>query len=157
MWWGGIDWRRRAEDGQMSKGEEALKAIEPVSGGSRGTVAGIEPHTTGDAGTKKAVQPAHTRKTAHPAQARTDAKKAATAANSKPKSLTPAGHEALRRWYEAKGLQLTIQREGENGKMVAVLINPATGKIVRQVPLEDLLRLAQSIEQYQGVLVDRTQ
>ena len=141
----------------MGKSGEAVTGIEAIQGGSRGQVVAVEPQAAGDGRIQKATRRVHVQKAARSEHAQKDTSKGQNSAGREPRALTPAGHEALRGWYEAKGLQLIIQRDGENGKMMAVLVNPATGKVVRQVPLEDLLGLEQSIEQYQGVLVDRTQ
>ena len=51
--------------------------------------------------------------------------------------------------------KLYFERHEVTGKMVARLKDPETGKVIRQIPPEELIRLAEAIDKYLGLLVDR--
>lgn len=51
--------------------------------------------------------------------------------------------------------RLCFERHESTGKMVARLKDAKTGELIRQVPPEEMLKLAEAIDKYLGLLVDR--
>lgn len=63
--------------------------------------------------------------------------------------------EALRAQLEATRTELCFEKDETSGKMVVRLKDATTGEIVRQIPPDEMLKIAQSIDRYLGLLVDR--
>ncbi len=66
---------------------------------------------------------------------------------------TPMG-EGLRLQLQAQDAHITFQRDEDSGKLV-VQLKDSSGKVLRQIPADEMLRLARAIDQYLGLLVDR--
>ncbi len=50
--------------------------------------------------------------------------------------------------------RITFEKDEASGQMV-MRLKDSSGRVIRQVPPEDMLRLARAIDQYLGLLVDR--
>jgi len=55
----------------------------------------------------------------------------------------------------ASSTRLCFERHEITGKMVARLKDGTTGEVLRQVPPEEMLKIAEAIDKYLGLLVDR--
>ena len=54
-----------------------------------------------------------------------------------------------------QGTKLAIEKDDETGKMIVQIKDATTGDVIKQLPPEEVLRIAKSIEKYLGLLVDR--
>jgi len=50
--------------------------------------------------------------------------------------------------------RITFEKDEESGKLV-VQLKDASGRVIRQIPPEEMLRLAKEIDRYLGLLVDK--
>ena len=50
--------------------------------------------------------------------------------------------------------RITFEKDQDSGRMV-VRLKDASGRVIRQIPPEEMLRLAKAIDRYLGLLVDR--
>ena len=68
---------------------------------------------------------------------------------------TPMG-EGLRLQLQAQNqdARITFQKDEDSGELV-VQLKDSSGKVLRQIPPDEMLRLAKAIDQYLGLLVDR--
>jgi flagellar protein FlaG len=48
---------------------------------------------------------------------------------------------------------LEFHTDAETGRVVVKIIDTASGKLVRQIPMEEMLALAKSLERFQGLLL----
>ncbi|MGI5837331.1 MAG: flagellar protein FlaG [Chloroflexota bacterium] len=55
----------------------------------------------------------------------------------------------------AQRAKLVFEKHETTGKIVARLKDPETGEVIRQIPPEEMLKLAEAIDKYLGLLVDR--
>lgn len=60
----------------------------------------------------------------------------------------------FRAQLQAQDARLTFETDRESGKLV-VRLKDSSGKVIRQIPPDEMLRLARAIDQYLGLLVDR--
>ncbi len=120
----------------MGKRDEGLTSIESIVGGARGVTSSMEVSAAGEAVAAVESKPPREQK-----------------AEVEPQDSV--ADEALRKWLETQGARLTFARDDDTGKMIARLTDPETGEVIRQVPPEELLNLARSIDRYLGLLVDR--
>ncbi len=63
--------------------------------------------------------------------------------------------EAIKARLAQPQSQLSIQMDPDTGKMIVRLTDPQTGEVIRQLPPEEMLKLAKAIDRYLGLLVDR--
>lgn len=72
-----------------------------------------------------------------------------------------ADEEQPREAYEAPAereieeTELRIDRDSDTGRIIFQTVRSDTGEVVRQVPSEEMVSLAKSIREAQGLLVDR--
>jgi flagellar protein FlaG len=52
-------------------------------------------------------------------------------------------------------IQLVFEHDDNTGRMVARVKNSTTGEVLRQIPPEEMLKLARLIDKYLGLFVDR--
>lgn len=62
--------------------------------------------------------------------------------------------ESLGMQLRAEEARITFEKDEASGKMV-VRLKDASGTVIRQIPPDEMLRLAKAIDQYLGLLVDR--
>lgn len=55
----------------------------------------------------------------------------------------------------AEETELRIDRDAETGRIIFQTVRTTTGEVLRQVPSEQMVSLAKSIREAQGLLVDR--
>lgn len=55
----------------------------------------------------------------------------------------------------AQETELRIDRDSETGRIIFQTIRSSTGEVLRQVPSEQMVSLAKSIREAQGLLIDR--
>lgn len=60
--------------------------------------------------------------------------------------------DKLRKAAEASGSNLEFSLDKDSGKTVVKVVDQATGNLVRQIPSQDLLDIASSVEKMQGLL-----
>ncbi len=65
-----------------------------------------------------------------------------------------AGGEGLKLQLQAQDARLTFETDRDSGKLV-VRLKDSSGRVIRQIPPDEMLRLARAIDQYLGLLVDR--
>ncbi len=71
----------------------------------------------------------------------------------------PAGSDASARdefkmRLQAEQARLSIEKDEGSGKIVVRLTDPHTGELIRQIPPEEMLKIAEAMERYLGLLVD---
>jgi flagellar protein FlaG len=54
----------------------------------------------------------------------------------------------------ALNMNLKFSTDEETGKTIVALIDPASGKVLRQVPSDEALKVAEQIGRFQGMFVD---
>jgi flagellar protein FlaG len=59
-------------------------------------------------------------------------------------------------FLRSMGRSINFRVDPGSGQMIVSVIDATTGEVIRQVPGEDALRLAQSIEQTLSAMVDET-
>jgi flagellar protein FlaG len=52
------------------------------------------------------------------------------------------------------GRNLNISVDGNTGYHVVTVSNPATGEVIRQMPSQELLKIAQSLPKYSGLMLN---
>jgi flagellar protein FlaG len=52
------------------------------------------------------------------------------------------------------GRNLNISVDGNTGYHVVTVSNPATGEVIRQMPSPELLKIAQSLPKYSGLMLN---
>ena len=114
--------------------------------------------TLGSRGSAGAVAPAsriHEVKEAKPAQA--DA--AVQAEELQVKSKSEPGREQvlaavadMQDYVDAAGRNIQFQLDDDSGRMVVKVTEASTGDVIRQMPSEEALRLAESLAEMSGVL-----
>ncbi len=67
---------------------------------------------------------------------------------------TPEIGERLEARFGAQDTRLTFEKDEPSGKLV-VRLKDRTGRVIRQIPPDEILRLARAINQYLGLLIDR--
>lgn len=60
--------------------------------------------------------------------------------------------DKLRKAAETSGSNLEFSLDKDSGKTVVKVVDQATGKLVRQIPSQELLDIASSVEKMQGLL-----
>lgn len=60
-----------------------------------------------------------------------------------------------RREQQAEETELRIDQDLETGRIVFQTVRASTGEVIRQVPSEQMVTLARSIREAQGLLIDR--
>ncbi len=118
----------------MALHDDGLAPIQGISSGSRGGSAGLEVELPG------APQPART------AEADREVARALRDAQAS---------EAVRRQLEDQGTQLRIEKDKASGRIIIKLQDARTGEVIRQIPPEEILKIAEGIDQFLGALVDR--
>jgi flagellar protein FlaG len=53
------------------------------------------------------------------------------------------------------GRNINISVDGNTGYHVVTVTNPETGEVIRQMPSPELLKIAQSLPNFGGLLLDR--
>ncbi|GAB6886700.1 hypothetical protein JCM13304A_01980 [Desulfothermus okinawensis JCM 13304] len=53
------------------------------------------------------------------------------------------------------GIQLDFELDKNLGKVIVKVINKETGKVIRQIPPEEMLKIAKRMEEMSGVLIDK--
>lgn len=66
----------------------------------------------------------------------------------------PVASDAPRFELPNHDARVTFEKDDASGQMV-MLLKDSSGKVIRQVPPDEMLRLARAIDQYLGLLVDR--
>src|SRR5262245_53977131 len=54
----------------------------------------------------------------------------------------------------AASMNLKISTDEETGKTIVSLVDPSNGKVLRQVPSDEALKVAEAIGRFQGMFVD---
>ena len=54
----------------------------------------------------------------------------------------------------ALNMNLKFSTDEKTGKLIVSVINPSNGEVLRQMPSEEALKVAEAIGRYQGILVD---
>ena len=54
----------------------------------------------------------------------------------------------------AASMNLKFSTDEETGKTIVALIDPTSGKVLRQVPSDEALKVAEQIGRFQGMFVD---
>jgi flagellar protein FlaG len=60
--------------------------------------------------------------------------------------------EQMQRFVSTMGRNLNFSIDGETGHHIVRVTNPATGEVVRQLPSEEMLRLAHSLTQISALV-----
>jgi flagellar protein FlaG len=61
----------------------------------------------------------------------------------------------LESFVHSMGRNLNISVDGNTGYHVVTVTNPDTGEVIRQMPSPELLKIAQSLPKYDGLLLNR--
>ncbi len=85
-------------------------------------------------------------------QSQVEAKAPAEGSSSASRGL--ALSESLGMQLRAEEARITFEKDEASGRMV-VRLKDASGTVIRQIPPDEMLRLAKAIDQYLGLLVDR--
>jgi flagellar protein FlaG len=120
----------------MGNRDDSLSAVDAVLSGGRANPVGVEQQPAVDVSALK------------------DAKVPQDQGNAK-NDVESVGNDVVRRYYESQHARLVFEKDDTTGKMVARLKDPLTGELIRQVPPEELLKVAESVNRYLGLLVDR--
>ena len=121
----GSDW-----DSEMALYDEGIAPIQPVSAERR-------------------PAPGPT-----PADVTTRVEADARAADANPPRPAPSGASGAVASVPLGDAHITFEKDQDSGRMV-VRLKDASGKVIRQIPPEEMLRLAKAIDRYLGLLVDR--
>ena len=62
--------------------------------------------------------------------------------------------DAIGMQLQTQDARITFEKDAASGKMV-MRLKDSSGKVIRQIPPDEMLRLARAIDQYLGLLVDR--
>ena len=57
-------------------------------------------------------------------------------------------------FMQSMGRNLNISVDGNTGYHVVTISNPATGEVIRQMPSPELLKIAQSLPKYSGLMLN---
>ena len=57
-------------------------------------------------------------------------------------------------FMQSMGRNLNISVDGNTGYHVVTVSNPATGEVIRQMPSPELLKIAQSLPKYSGLMLN---
>ena len=79
---------------------------------------------------------------------------AAAPASVEPDEAAPPRDELQQAQPPAASMNLKFSTDEETGKTVVALIDPASGKVLRQVPSDEALKVAEQIGRFQGMFVD---
>ena len=66
-----------------------------------------------------------------------------------PEAGNPAPAAAI-----ALNMNLKFSSDEKTGKLVVSVVNPSSGEVLRQMPSEEALKVAEAIGRYQGMFVD---
>jgi len=89
-----------------------------------------------------------------PADVTTRVEADARAADANPPRPAPSGAGGAVASVPLGDAHITFEKDQDSGRMV-VRLKDASGKVIRQIPPEEMLRLAKAIDRYLGLLVDR--
>jgi flagellar protein FlaG len=76
------------------------------------------------------------------------------AADSQPETPPQAPANASQAAAIALNMNLKFSTDEETGKLVVSVVNPSSGEVLRQMPSEEALKVAEAIGRYQGLFVD---
>lgn len=124
----------------MARNESGLEPVQAVNG-DRAVSAGLQSEVLGTPWSAD--------------ESRQNEGETRSAAEAAVRSASAEVAEALRAQLEATRTKLCFEKDETSGKMVVRLKDATTGEIVRQIPPDEMLKIAQSIDRYLGLLVDR--
>ncbi len=61
----------------------------------------------------------------------------------------------LPEYFQIRDARLRFQKDDQSGKWVAQVVDVETGEVLRQVPPEELRRIAAALRQSMGLLINR--
>lgn len=79
---------------------------------------------------------------------------AAAAAHEEPPRSLQAVAEQIETYLRANGRELRFSVDAESGRTVITVRDPESGAVVRQIPSEEALRLARSLGDRPGAILD---
>lgn len=62
--------------------------------------------------------------------------------------------QEIESFMQSMGRNLNISVDGNTGYHVVTVTNPATGEVIRQMPSPELLKIAQSLPKYSGLMLN---
>ena len=62
---------------------------------------------------------------------------------------------SIREYMNSLGVKLNFQFQGEGDHLQVEVVNPENDKVIRKIPSDEVLSLAESIEDMLGVLVNK--
>jgi len=62
--------------------------------------------------------------------------------------------QEIESFMQSMGRNLNISVDGNTGYHVVTVSNPATGEVIRQMPSPELLKIAQSLPKYSGLMLN---
>ena len=71
------------------------------------------------------------------------------------KEVMQAAAKQIQGYLKESGRNLNVSVDESTGYYVAKVVNPETGEVVRSLPSEETLRIARSIDQMRGLLVNQ--
>ena len=71
------------------------------------------------------------------------------------KEVMQAAAQQIQGYLKDSGRNLNVSVDESTGYYVARVVNPETGEVVRSLPSEETLRIARSIDQMRGMLVNQ--
>ena len=71
------------------------------------------------------------------------------------KEVMQAAAQQIQGYLKESGRNLNVSVDESTGYYVARVVNPETGEVVRSLPSEETLRIARSIDQMRGLLVNQ--
>jgi len=71
------------------------------------------------------------------------------------KEVMQAAAKQIQGYLKESGRNLNVSVDESTGYYVARVVNPETGEVVRSLPSEETLRIARSIDQMRGMLVNQ--
>ena len=71
------------------------------------------------------------------------------------KEVMQAAAQQIQGYLRQSGRNLNVSVDESTGYYVAKVVNPETGEVVRSLPSEETLRIARSIDQMRGMLVNQ--
>jgi len=71
------------------------------------------------------------------------------------KEVMQVAAQQIQGYLRDSGRNLNVTLDESTGKYVARVVNPETGEVVRSLPAEETLRIARTIDQMRGMLVNQ--
>ena len=71
------------------------------------------------------------------------------------KEVMAAAVQQIQGYLKESGRNLNVSVDESTGFYVARVVNPETGEVVRSLPSDETLRIARSIDQMRGMLVNQ--